>query len=111
MSLLILLKGKEVSDMLPQCYEIVIKDNNLAIVSKIEHDTYKILEKHFEYLYHTKNGDTYPLDKDSELGRDILLVDDDHLYELLDDLREQLFCDTVEFNYFDEYGYDPYLDF
>ena len=79
--------------MLPQCYEIVIKDNNLAIVSKIEHETYKILEKKFEYVYHTKNGDTYPLDKDIERGIDALIVDDDHLYELLDDLKEQGFYD------------------
>ena len=97
--------------MLPQYYEIVIKDNNLAIVSKIEHETYKILEKRFEYVYHTKNGESYPLDKDLELCRDMLVVDDDHLYELLDDLREQGFCDTVEFNYIDEYGYDPYVAF
>ena len=97
--------------MLPQYYEIVIKDNNLAIVSKIEHDTYKILEKRFEYVYHTKNGESYPLDKDLELCRDMLVVDDDHLYELLDDLREQGFCDTVEFNYIDEYGYDHYVAF
>ena len=97
--------------MLPQYYEIVIKDNNLAIVSKIEHETYKILEKRFEYVYHTKNSESYPLDKDLELCRDMLVVDDDHLYELLDDLREQGFCDTVEFNYIDEYGYDPYVAF
>ena len=85
--------------MLPQYYEIIIKDNNLAIVSKIEHETYKILEKNFEYVYHTKNGDTYQLHKNFEAGVDIVIVDDDHLFELLDDLREQGFCDTVEFNY------------
>lgn len=97
--------------MLPQCYEIVIKDNNLAIVSKIEHDTYKNLEKHFEYLYHTKKGETYQLHKNLDAGIDILIVDDDHLYELLDDLKEQEFCDTVEFNYIDDYGYDPCIAF
>ena len=85
--------------MLPQYYEIIVKDNNLAIVSKIEHETYKILEKNFEYVYHTKNGDTYQLHKNFEAGVDIVIVDDDHLFELLDDLREQGFCDTVEFNY------------
>lgn len=97
--------------MLQQYYEIVIKDNNLAIVDKIEYETYKNLEQHFEYLYHTKNGKSYPLDKDLELCRDIILVDDNHLWELLDDLRDQCFCDAVEFSYIDDYGYDPYLAF
>lgn len=97
--------------MLSQYYEIVIKDNNLAIVDKIDYETYKNLEKHFECVYNTKNGESYPLDKDLELRRDILVVDDEHLYKLLDDLREQGFCDTVEFNYIDNYLYDPYLAF
>lgn len=97
--------------MLAQYYEIVIKDNNLAIVDKIDYETYKNLEQHFEYVYHTKNGERYPLDKDLELCRDILVVDDDHLWELLDDLRDQEFCDTIEFAWLDDYGYDPYLAF
>ena len=97
--------------MLPQYYEIVIKDNNLAIVEKIDYDTYKNLEQYFEYLYHTKNGETYPLDKDLELGRDILLVDDDNLYKLLDDMKEQGFCDTVEFNFIEGYSYNYYKAF
>ena len=97
--------------MLPQYYDIIIKDNNLAIVDKIDYETYKNLKKHFEYVYHSKKGESYPLDKDLELCRDLLLVDDDHLYELLDDLREQGFCDSVEFSWIDEYGYDPYLAF
>lgn len=97
--------------MLAQYYEIVIKDNNLAIVDKIDYETYKNLEQHFEYVYHTKNGESYPLDKDLELCRDILVVDDDHLCELLDDLRDQEFCDTIEFTWLDDYGYDPYLAF
>ena len=89
--------------MLPQYYEIIIKDNNLAIVDKIEYDTYKILEKNFEYVYHTKNGDTYQLHKNFDAGIDMLIVDDDHLYKLLDDLREQGFCDTIEFSFIDDY--------
>ena len=97
--------------MLQQNYEIVIKDNNLAIVDKIDYETYKNLEKHFEYVYHTKNGETYQLHKNFEAGVDLLIVDDNHLFELLDDLKEGGFCDTVEFNYIDEYGYDPYLAF
>ena len=97
--------------MLSQYYEIVIKDNNLAIVDKIDYETYKNLENHFECVYNTKNGESYPLDKDLELCRDILVVDDDHLNELLDDLKVEGFCDTVEFNYNDNYLYDPYLAF
>ncbi len=97
--------------MLEQYYEIVIKDNNLAIVDKIDYETYKNLEKHFDYVYHSKNGESYPLDKDLELCRDILLVNDDHLYELLDELKEEGFCDTIEFTWIDGYGYDPYLAF
>ena len=97
--------------MLQQYYEIVIKDNNLAIVDEIDYDTYKNLEQHFDYVYHSKNGESYPLDKDLELCRDIILVDDDHLWELLDDLKDQEFCDSVEFNYIDGYGYDPYKAF
>ena len=89
--------------MLQQYYEIVIKDNNLAIVDKIDYETYKNLEKHFEYVYHTKNGESYPLDKDLELCRDILLVNDNHLYELLDDLRDQGFCETIKLSFIDDY--------
>lgn len=89
--------------MLPQCYEIVIKGNNLAIVSKIQHDTYKILEKKFEYVYHTENGETYKLHKNFDAGIDVLIVDDDHLYGLIDDLRDQGFCDTIEFSFIDDY--------
>ena len=97
--------------MLEQYYEIVIKDNNLAIVEKIDYETYKNLKNHFDYFYHSKSGESYPLDKDLELCRDILLVDDSKLYGLIDDLREQCFCDSVEFSWIDEYGYDPYLAF
>ena len=97
--------------MLEQYYEIVIKDNNLAIVDKIDYETYKNLEKHFEYVYNAKNGESYPLDKDLELCRDMLIVDDDSLWELLNDLKEEGFCDTIQFNYIDEYGYDHYHAF
>ena len=83
----------------------------MAIVDKIDYETYKNLKKHFDCVYHSKNGESYPLDKDLELFRDILIVDDTKLYTLIDDLREQGFCDTVEFSYIDDYGYDPYLAF
>ena len=97
--------------MLSQYYEIVIKDNNLGVVDKIDYETYKNLEKHFEYVYHTKSGESYPLDKDLELCRDILVVDDDNLYELLDDLRGQGFCDTIEFRFIDDYFNGNYNQF
>ena len=97
--------------MLAQYYEIVIKDNNLAIVSKIDYETYKNLKNHFDYVYHSKNGETYPLHKNLDVCIDMLIVDDDHLWELLDDLKEQGFFDTIDFGWLDEYGYDPYLAF
>ena len=89
--------------MLQQYYEIFIYNNELAIVEKIDNETYKNLEKHFEYVYHTKNDDTYQLDKNFDAGIDLLIVDDNHLDELLNDLIEQGFCDTIEFNFIDDY--------
>ena len=41
----------------------------------------------------------------------MLIVDDDSLWELLNDLKEEGFCDTIQFNYIDEYGYDHYHAF
>ena len=97
--------------MLKEYYEIVIKDNNLAIVYKADYDEYKELEYTFDYVYHTEKGETYPLEKDLTLGRDILLVDSEHLYELLDDLKEQGFCDTIEFTWIEDYSFEPYKAF
>ena len=97
--------------MLSQYYEIVIKDNNLAIVDKIEYETYKNLEKHFECIYHTKKGESYPLDKDLEVCRDILVVDDDHLNELLHDLIDQGFCENIKLSFIDDYFNDNYKQF
>ena len=88
--------------MLQQYYEIIIKDNNLATVEKIDENKYIYFESIFNYVYHTKNGDTYPLHKKFDAGIDMLIVDDDHLFQLLDDLKEEGFCDSVEFNYIDE---------
>lgn len=85
--------------MLEQYYDIIIKDNNLATVEKIDEDKYNYFDSIFNYVYHTKNGDTYPLHKNLDACIDMLIVDDKHLYELLDDLRDQGFCDTVEFSY------------
>ena len=89
--------------MLPQTYEIIIKDNNLAIVDKIDYKTYKNLENNFDYVYHTKNGDAYPLHKNLDACIDMLIVNDNNLYELLDDLKEQGFCDTINFIFIDDY--------
>ena len=97
--------------MLPQFYDIVIKDNNLATVEKIDADKYNYFASIFDYVYHTKNGETYPLHKNLDTGIDVLIVDNDHLWELLDDLKEQGFFDTIDFGWLDEYGYDPYLAF
>ena len=97
--------------MLPQYYDIIIKDNNLATVEKIDVDKYDYFGSIFNYVYHAKNGKSYPLHKNLDAGIDMLIVDDDHLYELLDDLKEQGFCDTVEFSWIDGYSYETYKAF
>lgn len=89
--------------MLPQYYYIIIKDNKLAEVDKIDKEKYNYFENIFNYVYHTENDDTYPLHKNFDAGIDMLIVDDDHLYQLLDDLKEQGFCDTIEFSFIDDY--------
>lgn len=89
--------------MLAQYYEILVKNNDFGVVYKIDFDTYKLFKDTFKYVYHTKNGDAYQLDKDFERGIDLLIVDDDHLHELLDDFKEQGFCDTIEFSFIDDY--------
>lgn len=98
--------------MLPQKYAIIIKDNELAEVSKIDEDKYNYFKSIFNYVYHTKNGDTYPLHKNFDACIDMLIVDDDHLCKLLDDLREQGFCDTVEFTFIEDFfrgNYKQYI--
>ena len=97
--------------MLQEYYDIVIYNNEIAVVEKIYDDKYKYFNSIFNYVYHTKNGKTFPLHKNFDAGIDMLIVDDKHLYELLDDLREQEFCDSVEFTWIDEYGYDAYKAF
>lgn len=89
--------------MLQQYYDIIIKDNCLAEVSKIDEDKYNYFSSIFNYLYHTKNGETFQMHKNLDAGIDMLIVDGDHLYELLDDLRDQGFCDCVDFNFIDDY--------
>ena len=97
--------------MLPQYYEIFIYNNEIALVEKIDDDIYNYFKDTFVSVYHAKNCDIYPLHENFDAGIDMLIVDDEHLYELLDDLREQEFCDSVEFTWFDEYGYDAYKAF
>lgn len=84
--------------MLPQTYEIIIYNNEIAVVEKIDNDIYNYFKDTFDSVYHTKNGNIYQLHEIFDACINMLIVDDDHLYELLDDLREQGFCDTVEFN-------------
>ena len=74
-------------------FEIIIKDNNLAEIEKIDEYKYNYFDYIFDYVYHAKNGDTYPLHKNFEAGIDMLIVDNEHLYELLDDMKEQGFYD------------------
>ena len=89
--------------MLPQYYDIVIKDNNLAIVEKIDEDKYNYFKSIFNYVYHTENGDKYPLHKNLDACIDMLIVDGEHLYALLDDLIKQEFCDSVDLRFIDDY--------
>lgn len=89
---------------LKEYYEIFIYNNELAVVEKIDDDIYNYFKDTFESVYHTKNGDTYQLHENFDADIDLLIVEDDeHLYELLDDLREQGFCDTIEFKFIDDY--------
>lgn len=98
-------KEIKVSDMLAQkeYYKIVVKDNETATVYKIDYDEYNDFQNDFEYVYHTKSGEKYPLEKYYSVGIDMLVVDEEHLYELLDDLREQDFCDAIEFSFIDDF--------
>ena len=81
--------------MLVKKYFIIyIKDNNLLETCEIDEERYNYFDYTFNYVYHTQNGDTYPLDKDLERGIDILVVDDEHFYELLDDMKAQGFYDA-----------------
>lgn len=89
--------------MLSQYYEIFIYNNELAIVEKIDEDIYNYFKGVFDCVYHTKNSDTYQLNRNFEGGIDLLIVDDKHLYELLDDLREQGFCETIKLSFIDDY--------
>lgn len=89
--------------MLPQTYEIIIYNNEKAVVKKIDNDIYNYFKDTFDSVYHTKNGNIYQLHEIFDACINILIVDDNHLYELLDDLKEQGFCDTIEFKFIDDY--------
>lgn len=92
-------------------YEIFIYNNEIAVVEKIDDDIYNYFKDTFEYVFHTKNGDTYPLHENFDACINMLIVDDKHLYELLDDLREQEFCDTIKFSFIDDYFNSNYNQF
>ena len=77
-----------------QYFIIYIKDNNFLEACEIDEERYNYFDYAFKYVYHTKNGDTYPLDKDLERGIDTLIVDGEHFYELLDDMKEQGFYEA-----------------
>lgn len=89
--------------MLAQYYEIFIYNNELAIVEKIDEDIYNYFKDIFEYVYHTKSGDTYQLNRNFEACIDLLIVDEKHLYELLDDLIDQGFCEIIKLGFIDDY--------
>lgn len=74
-----------------QYYIIKIKENNHVNVYKVDYERY--FDHNFNYVYHTKKGETYPLYKDLDKGTDEIFVDSDNLDELLKDLKEQDFCD------------------
>lgn len=104
-------------------YEIFIYNNEIAIVEKIDEDIYNYFKDTFDYVYHTKNGDTYQQYENFDAFIDMLITEDacidvlivageKHLYELLDDLREQGFCDSIEFKFIDDYfggNYKQYI--
>lgn len=88
-------------------YKIVVKDNSLATVYKIDYDEYNDFQNNFEYVYHTEKAESYPLEKDLEKGTDILIVDNEHLHELLKDLFDKRFCEEINLDYiscYDGYG-------
>ena len=97
--------------MLPQCYEIIIKNNDFGVVYTIDYDTYKLFETTFNAVYHTKKGKAFYMNCDYDKWIDTLIVDDNHLYELLDDLREQGFCDSIDFSFIDDYFKGNYNQF
>ena len=97
--------------MLPQYYQIFIYNNELAIVEKIDEDIYNYFKDSFDYVYHAKNGDTYQLNRNFGACIDLLIVDDNHLYEILDDLKKQGFCETIKLSFIDDYfngNYEQY---
>lgn len=78
--------------MLEQYFAIIVKDNYLAEVSKIDEDTYNYFDYTFDFVYHTQKGYSFKMDEDSDAGVDMLIVDGNHLYELLEDLKTEGFC-------------------
>lgn len=80
-------------------YQIFIYDNEEAIVEKIDDNIYNYFKDIFVSVYHTKSGDTYPIHENFDADIKSLIVDDEHLYELLDDLRDQGFCDEINLDF------------
>lgn len=79
--------------MLPQYYTIIIKNYKLDEVSKIDEDKYNYFMNTFEFIYHNQKGDTFKMHENMDANIYMIIVDDDHFYELLDDMKEQGFYD------------------
>ena len=78
--------------MLPQYFAIIVNDNYIAEVTKIDEETYDYFHYTFDFVYHTQKGFSFKMDEDIDAGIVMLIVDDEHLYELLDDLKVEGFC-------------------
>lgn len=97
--------------MLPQYYTIIIKNYELCKVSKIDEDEYNYFMNTFESIYHNQKGETFKMHENIDGNIYMLIVDDDRLYELLDDLRDEGFCDTIEFSFIDDYFNGDYKQY
>lgn len=78
--------------LVKQYFVIFIKNNEFAEVSEIDEDTYNYFEYTFDFVFHTQKGYSFKMDEDIDAGVAMLIVDGEHLYELLDDLKEEGFC-------------------
>lgn len=78
--------------MLPQYFAIIVKENDIVEVSEIDEDKYNYFVYTFDFVYHTQKGYSFKMHENRDAGIDMLIVDGDHLYELLDDLKEEGFC-------------------
>lgn len=78
--------------MLQQYFAIIVKDNYLVEVSEIDEDKYNYFAYTFDFVYHTQKGYSFKMHENRDAGIDMLIVDGNYLYELLDDLKAEGFC-------------------